>query len=58
MLPVITRFLRTTTLLATLALASCVAPIGYTEAPCETPPGEYTVSPLDAALRELEAAKG
>jgi pimeloyl-ACP methyl ester carboxylesterase len=56
-IPVISRLIRTTTLAATLALASCVAPIGYTEKPCETPPGEYTISPLDAALRELEAGK-
>lgn len=55
--PVIPRFIRTTALVSALALASCVAPIGYTEKPCEIPPGEYHVSPLDAALRELEAGK-
>ena len=42
---------------AAFALASCVAPISYKEVVCATPPGEYTVSPLDAALRELEAGK-
>ena len=57
MLPVIPTFLRTTAFAATLALASCVAPIGYSEKPCEIPPGEYNVSPLDAALRELVAGK-
>jgi len=48
---------RLTALTAALALASCVAPISYKEVVCATPPGEYTVSPLDAALRELEAGK-
>jgi pimeloyl-ACP methyl ester carboxylesterase len=55
--PTIPRSLRAATLLATLAFASCVAPISYKEVVSVTPPGEYTVSPLDAALRELEAGK-
>jgi pimeloyl-ACP methyl ester carboxylesterase len=49
--------IRLTALTAALALASCVAPISYKEVVSATPPGEYTVSPLDAALRELEAGK-
>ncbi len=55
--PLISRSLRAATFAATLALASCVAPISYTEAPSATPTGEFQVSPLDAALRELEAGK-
>jgi pimeloyl-ACP methyl ester carboxylesterase len=49
--------LRPTAIVAAMTLVSCVAPISYQEVVCATPPGEYTVSPLDAALRELEAGK-
>jgi pimeloyl-ACP methyl ester carboxylesterase len=51
------RTFRAATLFVALSLTSCVAPISYTEAPSATPPGEYSVKPLDAALRELEAGK-
>jgi pimeloyl-ACP methyl ester carboxylesterase len=49
--------LRPAAIAAAMTLVSCVAPISYKEVVCATPPGEYTVSPLDAALRELEAGK-
>lgn len=51
------RFPAATALAAVLALASCSAPISYTEAPSAIPAGEYRAHPLDAALRELEAGK-
>jgi pimeloyl-ACP methyl ester carboxylesterase len=44
-------------LTAAFALTSCVAPISYQVVKSETPTGNYHVSPLDAALRELEAGK-
>lgn len=42
---------------ASFLLASCVAPISYSTIESRTPQGDYTVSPLDGALRELEAGK-
>lgn len=43
--------------LASLALASCSAPISYQKIPNKTPAGNYQKSPLSDALRELEAGK-
>ena len=36
---------------------SCSAPISFQKTPCKTPKGEFVVSPLSDALRELEAGK-
>jgi triacylglycerol esterase/lipase EstA (alpha/beta hydrolase family) len=44
-------------LVAAFALASCAAPVSFHVVETKTPPGNYNVSPLDAALRELEAGK-
>ncbi len=55
--PMIPRSFRIATLLVAGALASCTAPISYHEAESKIPAGQYNVSPLDAALRELEAGK-
>lgn len=52
------RPLRLAAVAASLALASCVAPISYKEVVSATPAHEdFTEAPLDAALRELEAGK-
>lgn len=40
-----------------LFLAACSAPISFHEVKSKTPQGEYVVSPLSDALRELEAGK-
>ena len=48
---------RAAALSAALLFTSCVAPISYQKIQTKTPAGNYTVSPLDAALRELEAGK-
>jgi pimeloyl-ACP methyl ester carboxylesterase len=42
---------------SSLALVSCVAPISYQTVVRPVPEGDYTESPLDAALREVEAGK-
>ena len=44
-------------LVATFALTSCVAPVSFHVVETKTPSGDYRVSPLDAALHELEAGK-
>lgn len=44
-------------LVAAFALSSCVAPISYSKVESKTPAGDYTTSPLDGALSELEAGK-
>ena len=44
-------------LVAAFALASCAAPVSFHVVETKTPSGDYHVSPLDAALRELEAGK-
>ena len=57
MLTTTPRSIRATTLLVTLALASCSAPISFQKIACKTPAGQFNVSPLSEALRELEAGK-
>ncbi|MCW1923617.1 alpha/beta fold hydrolase [Luteolibacter arcticus] len=42
---------------AAFALTSCVAPVSFHVVETKTPPGDYHVAPLDAALAELEAGK-
>jgi pimeloyl-ACP methyl ester carboxylesterase len=44
-------------LVATIAFSSCAAPVSFKIVKTEIPPGDYHVSPLDAALRELEAGR-
>ena len=44
-------------LVAAFVLASCAAPVSFHVVKTETPAGDYRVSPLDAALKELEAGK-
>jgi len=44
-------------LVAAFALASCAAPVSFHVVETKTPSGDFHVSPLDAALRELEAGK-
>jgi hypothetical protein len=51
------RAIRLTALLASLALASCSAPISFQKIACKTPVGQFNVSPLSEALSELEAGK-
>jgi pimeloyl-ACP methyl ester carboxylesterase len=43
--------------LLVLLLVSCSAPISFKKIICDPPPGEFVVSPLSDALRELEAGK-
>lgn len=43
--------------LLTMLLVSCAAPISFKRIICQRPPGEFVVSPLSDALRELEAGK-
>ncbi|WP_265594733.1 alpha/beta fold hydrolase [Haloferula sp. BvORR071] len=40
-----------------LLFAGCAAPVSYTHTHSPTPKGDYVVSPLSDALRELEAGK-
>lgn len=51
------RSIRFSALLATLALASCSAPISFQKIPNKTPVGNFQEAPLSDALRELEAGK-
>ncbi|MCX6873977.1 MAG: alpha/beta fold hydrolase [Verrucomicrobia bacterium] len=48
--------LRTSSLVAVL-LVSCAAPISFRKIVCKPPAGEFVVSPLSDALRELEGGK-
>ncbi|WP_367872767.1 esterase/lipase family protein [Luteolibacter sp. Populi] len=51
------RITRVLPLLAVFLLGACSAPISYHEVRSKTPRGDYVVSPLSDALRELEAGK-
>lgn len=44
-------------LAASLGVVSCFAPITVEKVSCKSPSGDFTVSPLSDALRELEAGK-
>lgn len=56
MSPLMRHCSRTVCLLAVL-LVSCSAPISFKKIICPPPPGEFVVSPLSDALRELETGK-
>jgi pimeloyl-ACP methyl ester carboxylesterase len=58
MLTSTTRSIRISALLATLALASCSAPISFQKVVIKAPVGNFQEAPLADALRELEAGKG
>ncbi|MBN8459068.1 MAG: alpha/beta fold hydrolase [Verrucomicrobia bacterium] len=57
MYPPLRRAVRVTCLFAALAAVSCSAPISFRKIVCKPPAGEFVVSPLSDALRELEAGK-
>ncbi len=57
MTPAIHRSARIACLFTALAVASCSAPISFRKIVCKPPAGEFVVSPLSDALRELEAGK-